>query len=208
MVVGKIDAIVQKLLQLLSTFPSAPGGDGKGTEMVALTAEETKSSEPKLEVNTHLQNVLREVGFGQRIVEAMKIDYNLCFKGAKCTLKDKFESQRILLQTVEKVLGAAERFVYHNASNQELIIASLAPLSKLCHAELITATDKEVADANIQKSDLNKADTVQGLAKKIIIELCRGDEKAAKLVPQSVYEMFGDFVDGSDDPPVPRPRNF
>ena len=199
-VVGKIDAIVQKLVQLLSTLPSAPGSDGKGTEMVALTTEETKNSEPQLEVNTHFQNVLREVGFGQRIVEAMKIDYNLCFKGAKCTLKDKFESQRILLQTVEKVLGAAERFVYHNASNQELIIASLAPLSKLCHAELITATDKEVADANIQKSDLNKADTVQGLAKKIIIELCRGDEKAAKLVPQSVYEMFGDFVNGSDDP--------
>jgi len=97
-------------------------------EEAAAAAQHTKSrdsssssSSKNLKPCTFHQNILRGCNLEGVLKEAIHMDPGIAFKGSKCTVGMKVESQRRLTLVARALLALCKGFVAENPENQDLI---------------------------------------------------------------------------------------
>ena len=156
--------------------------------------------------NPHHQKICHALNLQGILVESLHIDVNIAFKGSRCTLEEKVESERMLIESLEYMLRAILAFVNMNAENQNEMYAHIDNITKLCSMEsmLPPKPDKWNESQRGAYPRKNSTEMVHRLAKLIVIELCRGNPHITKSLPKHIFEMFAGFIDefqaGGGDP--------
>jgi hypothetical protein len=76
------------------------------------------------------QDMLRSLNLHDVLSEALKMDYNLAFKGSICTLVEKDESRNIILSSQRCLFEIMILFVENNVENQKLLMKHLSVRSR------------------------------------------------------------------------------
>jgi hypothetical protein len=76
------------------------------------------------------QDILRSMGLQTSLIDALRIDYNISFKGSICSPQDKIKSRNLLINAQRRLIHLMMKFVKGNTKNQNVIFKHLAGLRK------------------------------------------------------------------------------
>ena len=163
--------------------PGGARGEGSGA------CEHSDASNP------HHHKICQTLNLKAILIESLGIDFNISFKGSKCTFEQKFESQKMLIDSIELSLRVLLAYVNLNPTFRK---SSKSPaITALCYASTYPVPPKPAdwnAGTPYPAESPNSTATIARLAKLIIIELCRGNPGTTKRLPSSTFEMFAGFI--------------
>ena len=84
-----------------------------------------ETADATVEVNPEFQGLCRAFNLHQCLIEVLKYDYNIAYKGSIATREEKAASRARLLTTVTETMQLLTLFVQGNKRNQELILPYL-----------------------------------------------------------------------------------
>jgi hypothetical protein len=117
---------------------AAPNTKSRGS-----TSSRSNSNSKNLKPCTYHQNILRGCSLEGVLREAIHMDPDIAFKGSKCTVGLKVESQRRLTVVKRALLALCKGFVAENPENQDLIFERQYHCSHIRTAHLIKRREKE-----------------------------------------------------------------
>ena len=231
--------VCTNIVKLLQTDDGITGGDQAAKQMESIKSQPNRrllkkapskalnslrsrttagdTNKEMIDSKEHVQRILETLDVRSIIVEGLRIDFNIVFKGSRCSLNDKFKSQRWLIDSVEHILRLLLAFVRNNKENQKLLLPNLADLTKLCYAKVEFPAKPENWETDetlnpgkglYPQVNKNSVDEIKRLAKLSIIELLRANPYTAARVPKSTFEMFAEFIDESTDATRTRDLDF
>jgi hypothetical protein len=148
------------------------------------------------------QDILRAMNLQSSLFQALRVDYNVSFKGSICSTEDKVESRHMLVESVKRVVRVLIEFVKGNKENQILVFDELQLLRKHMGSLEIPPLTEEFSQDEflVFKLDQTGFDTAS-----VIIECMRGNESVcAEMLPSDIFADFGVLLnsepDGSESP--------
>ena len=91
----------------------------------------------------HRQSILNAVSLTATLLEALRIDVNLAFRGSVCEDHERLESQHMFLVSVEYLVRVLGLFVKSNATNQDQLFPHIMSMCRLIDCELKTCSPAE-----------------------------------------------------------------
>lgn len=104
----------------------------------------------------------------------------------------------MLIKSIESALRVLLAYVDLNNENQQELFKTLKAITKLCFAEVYTLPRQPLdwpPRKVYPKKSPNSTATICRLAKRSIIEMCRGNPTTSKGLPLNIFEMFANFID-------------
>ena len=114
----------------------------------------------------------------------------------------------MLIKSIESALRVLLAYVDLNNENQLELFKSLKAITKLCFAEVCTLPRQPLdwpPGKIYPKKSPNSTATICRLAKRSIIEMCRGNPTTSKGLPLNIFEMFANFIDKFEGDPTASP---
>ena len=100
------------------------------------------------EVEAKHQDVLRACKIHDVLIDAVRLDHQIAWKGSICSDQEKVESERRLTLVKRAILCVCTAFVYNNKTNQELLFVGMSTLEEMATPSALQATNDEDGNAN------------------------------------------------------------
>jgi len=135
------------------------------------------------------QDILRSMDLQTTLTEALRMDYNISFKGSICTSEQRIESRNYLIDAQRALINVLITFVKGNAKNQAVVIKFLPILRK--HLGPLKLPDNYPDDF----IDVHKAQLVESPGmntEEVIIECLRNNFALCQTsIPEDMYYDVG-----------------
>jgi hypothetical protein len=149
-------------------------------------------------ISAHVrQDMLRSMGLQSSLLDCLKMDYNISFKGSICSVEDKLKSRELLITAQRRLINLVIMFVKGNSKNQHIVFEYLPDIRKHCGPLKFP----EIFPEDFTEEHKAKLD-VQGMnCEGVIVECLRNNTQLCQdSIPRDLLEDFGVLIDASTDP--------
>jgi hypothetical protein len=144
------------------------------------------------------QDILRSMDLQTSLIDSLRMNYNISFKGSICPPEDKIKSRDLLVNAQRKLIELLVMFVKDNTKNQNIVFKRLDALRK--HFGPLNLP--VIATDDFTEAHEKQLATEPGMnTEAVIVECLRNNAQLCQdEVPRELIEEFGVLVDASGDP--------